>query len=117
MDLQSRIRREDYTKVKEETFARTNIAEAPRFVVEGSDKKRAPLNCIHHLLEHIPYEDVAREHIRLPDRVFGPDSEREVLPEELYVPKHYGVLFALQSIHSIFLFRLCAAWDHPLCKQ
>ncbi len=50
MDLQSRVRWEDYTKAKEETFERTNIPEAPWWIVEGNDKKRARLNCIQHLL-------------------------------------------------------------------
>jgi polyphosphate kinase 2 len=89
MDLQSRVRWEAYTKAKEETFARTNIPEAPWFIVEGNDKKRARLNCIRHLLEHIPYEDVLFDTISLPDRVFNPDYERKVLPQELYVPQHY----------------------------
>ena len=89
MDLQSRVRWESYTKAKEETFARTNIPEAPWFIVEGNDKKRARLNCIRHLLEQIPYEDVPFAAISLPDRVFNPDYERQVLPQELYVPQHY----------------------------
>ncbi|MDO6459419.1 polyphosphate kinase 2 [Granulosicoccaceae sp. 1_MG-2023] len=89
MDLESRVRWEDYTLAKEETFARTNIPEAPWYIVEGTDKKRARLNCIHHLLDQIPYEEVARESISLPDRVFNPDYERAVLPPELYVPKRY----------------------------
>ena len=89
MDLQSRVRWEAYTKAKEETFARTNIPEAPWFIVEGNDKKRARLNCIRHLLEKIPYEDVPFAPIALPNRVFNPDYERQVLPQELYVPQHY----------------------------
>ncbi len=89
MDLQSRVRWEEYTKAKEETFARTNIPESPWFIVEGNDKKRARLNCIHHLLEQIPYKDVDSERIALPDRVFNPDYERQVLPTELYVPSRY----------------------------
>jgi polyphosphate kinase 2 len=89
MDLQSRVRWEDYTKAKEETFARTNIPEAPWYVVEGNDKKRARLNCIRHLLEQMPYHDIPNEQVSLPDRVFNPDYEREVLPPELYVPKRY----------------------------
>lgn len=89
MDLQSRVRWETYTKAKEETFARTNIPEAPWFIVKGNDKKRARLNCIRHLLEHIPYEDVLFDTISLPDRVFNPDYERKVLPKELYVPQRY----------------------------
>ncbi len=89
MDLQSRVRWEAYTKAKEETFARTNMPEAPWFIVEGNDKKRARLNCIHHLLDQIPYQDVPHEPITLPERVFNPEYEREVLPPELHVPKRY----------------------------
>lgn len=89
MDLQSRVRWEDYTKAKEETFARTNIPEAPWFIVEGNDKKRARLNCIHHLLEQIPYQEVDRENIALPERVYNQDYERKVLPQKLYVPERY----------------------------
>ncbi|RVV98689.1 polyphosphate kinase 2 [Mesobaculum littorinae] len=89
MDLQSRIRWEDYTKAKEEMFARTNIPEAPWYIVPGNDKKRARLNCIDHLLSLVPYEEVAQEDVELPERVFNPDYERAVLPPELYVPSRY----------------------------
>jgi polyphosphate kinase len=89
MDLQSRVRWENYTKVKEEMLERTNIPEAPWFIVPGNDKKRARLNCIHHLLQQVPYEEVPHDPITLPDRVFNPDYERGVLPDELYVPKVY----------------------------
>ena len=89
MDLQSRVRWEAYTKAKEQAFERTNIPEAPWHIVEGNDKKQARLNCIHHLLQQIPYQDVPHEPIDLPNRVFNPDYERKVLPDELYVPKIY----------------------------
>jgi polyphosphate kinase 2 len=89
MDLQSRVRWERYTKAKEETFARTNFPEAPWFIVPGNDKKRARLNCIHHLLDQIPFEDVPDESVTLPDRVFNENYERAVLPPELYVPGRY----------------------------
>ena len=61
MDLESRTRWEDYTKAKEEMLERTHIPEAPWWVVQAVDKKRARLNCIAHLLEQIPYEEVAPE--------------------------------------------------------
>ncbi|HIP79315.1 MAG TPA: polyphosphate kinase 2, partial [Kiloniellaceae bacterium] len=80
---------EDYTKVKEEMLQRTNIPEAPWSIVEGNDKKRARLNCIHHLLSQVPYEEVPHEPAVLPERVFNPDYERTVLPKELYVPEVY----------------------------
>ncbi|EFO33470.1 polyphosphate kinase 2 [Roseibium sp. TrichSKD4] len=89
MDLQSRIRWEDYTKAKEETFERTNIPEAPWFIVEGNDKKRARLNCISHFLSMLPYQEIPHDPISLPDRVFNPDYERKVLPEHLYVPERF----------------------------
>ena len=89
MDLQSRIRWEDYTKAKEDMFARTNIPEAPWYIVEGNDKKRERLNCIEHILSQIPYEEILFEKVDLPNRVFNPDYERRVLPDELYVPKVY----------------------------
>ncbi len=89
MDLESRVRWEQYTKAKEETFARTSIPEAPWYIVEGNDKKRARLNCIAHLLSQVPYGDVPHDEITLPDRVFNPEYERKVLPPELYVPSRY----------------------------
>ena len=89
MDLESRVRWEQYTKAKEEMFARTNIPEAPWYIVEGNDKKRERLNCIEHILSKIPYQDVPGETVELPERVFNPDYERQVLPDDLYVPKVY----------------------------
>lgn len=89
MDLQSRVRWEQYTKAKEEMFDRTNIPEAPWYIVEGNDKKRARLNCISHLLSLLPYEPVPHEEVTLPERVFNPDYERAVLPPELYVPQRF----------------------------
>ncbi len=89
MDLQSRVRWEAYTKAKEEMLHRTNIPEAPWYIVPGNDKKRARLNCMAHLLSVIPYEEVPHEDIALPERVFNADYERAVLPPELYVPQKY----------------------------
>jgi polyphosphate kinase len=89
MDLQSRVRWEQYTKAKEDMFDRTNIPEAPWHIVEGNDKKRARLNCIAHLLSLVPYEDVQHEPITLPERVFDPHYERRTLPSDLYVPERY----------------------------
>ncbi|MEZ5452967.1 MAG: polyphosphate kinase 2 [Thiothrix sp.] len=89
MDLQSRVRWESYTKAKEEMFQRTNIPEAPWYIVEGNDKKRERLNCIEHILSQIPYQDIPTEKIDLPERVFNPNYERRILPDELYVPKIY----------------------------
>ncbi|MFZ8360674.1 hypothetical protein ACO1LX_19955, partial [Staphylococcus aureus] len=58
MDLESRNRWAQYTKAKEDMLARTHIPEAPWWIVEAVDKKRARLNCIAHLLTQVPYADV-----------------------------------------------------------
>ncbi len=89
MDLQSRVRWEQYTKAKEDMLARTNIPEAPWYIVRANDKKRARLNCIDHLLAQIPYEPVPHDPVDLPDRVYNSEYERAVLPKELYVPSKY----------------------------
>jgi polyphosphate kinase 2 len=89
MDLESRVRWEDYTRAKEEMFARTSIPEAPWRIVEANDKKRARLNCIGHLLSLIPYEPVPHEEIALPERVYHEDYERRDLPPEMFVPRRY----------------------------
>lgn len=89
MDLQSRVRWEAYTKAKEEMFERTNIPEAPWYIVPGNDKKRARLNVIAHMLSLMPYTEVGHDEVTLPERVFNPNYERDILPRELYVPQRY----------------------------
>ena len=89
MDLQSRRRWEAYTKAKEAMLERTHIPEAPWWVVHADDKKRARLNCISHLLTQIPYQEVLRAPIVLPDRVHNPDYLREPVPDDMYVPAIY----------------------------
>jgi len=89
MDLESRRRWEQYTKAKEAMFERTHIPEAPWWVVEAVDKKRARLNCIAHLLGQIPYEAVPHAEPTLPQRVHNPNYEREAIPAEMYVPAIY----------------------------
>jgi len=89
MDLESRRRWEEYTKAKEEMLARTHIPEARWWVVEGNGKRRARLNCIHHLLQQIPYRDVLHTPVVLPEREHKPDYARTPVPQELYVPDVY----------------------------
>lgn len=89
MDVESRRRWEDYTRAKEEMLERTHIAEAPWWVVEAVDKKKARLNCISHLLEQVPYREVARPAVELPDRVRHADYERQPIPPEMHVPELY----------------------------
>ena len=89
MDLESRSRWEDYTKAKEIMLERTNIPEAPWWVVQAVDKKKARLNCIHHLLEQMPYGETEHPAIVLPDRVRHGDYVRQAVPQEILVPEIY----------------------------
>jgi polyphosphate kinase 2 len=89
MDLESRRRWEQYTKAKEAMLERTHIPEARWWVVEAVDKKKARLNCIHHLLSQIPYGEVERAPVVLPQRVRNPDYIRGPIPEEMCVPAVY----------------------------
>jgi len=89
MDLESRRRWEAYTKAKEAMLEHTHIPEAPWWIVEAVDKKRARLNCISHFLTQIPYGDAPHEPVVLPARVHNPDYTRNPVPKELYVPDLY----------------------------
>ncbi len=89
MDLESRRRWERYTAAKEEMLERTNIPEARWWVIEGVDKKRARLNCMHHLLQQVPYAEVPHAEILMPAREHKPDYTRHPVPKELYVPTVY----------------------------
>jgi polyphosphate kinase 2 len=89
MDLESRRRWEDYTVAKETMLARTHIPEAPWWVVKGDDKKRARLNCIHHLLGQLPYAEVQHPTIELPERERHEDYSRATVPDEIIVPEVY----------------------------
>ena len=89
MDLQSRVRWESYTKAKEAMLEHTNIKEAPWWVVEAVDKKRARLNCIAHLLSQFPYEEIVRPEVVLPERVHNPNYIRGPIPRDMYVPAKY----------------------------
>jgi len=89
MDLESRRRWEDYTRAKEIMFERTHTPETPWWVVEAVDKKKARLNCIHHLLAQMPYEEIEHEPVALPPRVHHDDYERHPVPKEIYVPSIY----------------------------
>ena len=79
--------REQYTKAKEAML--THIPEAPWWIVEAVDKKRARLNCITHLLHQIPYQTVHHEAVVLPPRVHNPEYHRGPIPKEMYVPVVY----------------------------
>jgi polyphosphate kinase 2 len=92
MDLESVTRWEDYSRAKDEMMLHTDIPEAPWYVVESDDKRRARINMIAHLLSTIPYHDVQRATLKLPSR---PDAKGYIrVPREMqtYVPDHAAAL-------------------------
>ncbi|WP_020205721.1 MULTISPECIES: polyphosphate kinase 2 [Cupriavidus] len=89
MDLESRRRWEDYTRAKEVMMERTHIAEAPWWVVQAVDKKKARLNCIHHLLQQMPYVERTQPPVVLPQRERHEDYSRQPVPQEMIVPEIY----------------------------
>jgi polyphosphate kinase 2 (PPK2 family) len=92
MDLESITHWEEYSRAKDEMMVHTDITEAPWYVVESDDKRRARLNMIAHLLDSVPYHDVPPPVLELPER---PDPTGYVrTPRDLqnYVPDHAASL-------------------------
>ncbi len=89
MDLESRRRWEEYTKAKEIMLERTHIPEAPWWVVQAVDKKKARLNCISHLLGQLPYQEVPHPPVDLPARERHADYLRQPVPADMIVPEIY----------------------------
>ena len=89
MDLESRRRWVEYSKAKDDMFAHTDIKQAPWYVVDADDKRRARLNCISHLLSMIPYEDVTRKELELPPREDSMAYVRPPMSDQTFVPDLY----------------------------
>ncbi len=89
MDLESRSRWVEYSRAKDEMFAYTDIKQAPWYVVNADNKKRARLNLIHHLLGLIPYEDLTPEPIVLPGRQEDKGYVRPPMSDQTFVPEIY----------------------------
>jgi polyphosphate kinase 2 len=89
MDLESRAKWVEYSKAKDEMFPHTDTQEAPWYVVEADNKRRAHLNCISHLLSLIPYEDLTPAPVTLPPRQEGEDYERPPKEHQTRVPDRY----------------------------
>jgi polyphosphate kinase len=89
MDMESRSRWMDYSRAKDDMFKYTDIKQAPWFVVNADDKKRARLNCIHHLLSLIEYQDLTPEPISLPPRQTDAGYVRPPLTDQTFVPEIY----------------------------
>jgi polyphosphate kinase 2 len=89
MDLKARELWVDYSRAKDHMFAHTDIKQAPWFVVDANDKRRARLNCIAHLLSMIPYEDVLPPPLELPERQADDRYVRPPMTDQTFVPEVY----------------------------
>jgi polyphosphate kinase 2 (PPK2 family) len=89
MDLESRSKWVEYSKAKDDMFAFTDIKQAPWYVVNADNKKRARLNVIHHLLSLVPYEDLTPDPITLPVRQEDRGYVRPPLTDQTFVPEVY----------------------------
>jgi polyphosphate kinase 2 len=88
MDIQSRAKWVEYSRAKDEMFRHTDIKQAPWYTIEADDKRRARLNCIAHILSHVPYQDVTPPELKLPPRrppddsyVRPPKWEQNIVPD------------------------------------
>jgi polyphosphate kinase 2 len=89
MDVESRNRWVQYSKAKDEMFSFTDIKQAPWYVVEADDKRRARLNCIRHLLSMVPYDNLKPAEIELPPRPDASGYVRPPLSDQTFVPDYY----------------------------
>ena len=87
MDLEARKKWVDYSRAKDDMFKYTDIKQAPWFVVESHDKRRARFNCISHLLSQIPYEDLRLEPMKLPPLQSDQHYIRPPRSDQTYVPE------------------------------
>ncbi len=89
MDLGSRTHWVEYSMAKDQMFKFTDIKQAPWWVVNSDDKKRARLNCMHHLLSQIPYQDLTPEPIVLPPRQADFGYIRPPITDQTFIPEIY----------------------------
>jgi polyphosphate kinase len=94
MDLESMTRWEAYSQAKDEMFVHTDIEEAPWYVVDSTDKRRARLNMIAHLLSTISYHDVKPAPLTLPPRPKSTGYVRAPVESQTFVPDHVAELLA-----------------------
>lgn len=88
MDLESRSRWVEYSRAKDEMFAYTDTKLSPWYVVNADDKRRARLNCIHHLLTMIPYEEITYDKVELPP-IDTMGYIRPPITSQTFVPENY----------------------------
>jgi hypothetical protein len=88
MDLESYHRWIDYSRARDDMFKASDTAWAPWFIVRSDDKRRARLNVIRHLLDHVPYETLATGDVMLPKRQPPEDYSEPDHPPLKHVPEY-----------------------------
>ncbi len=96
MDIESRNRWVEYSKAKDAMFAHTDTKQAPWYVVNSDVKKHARLNCIKHLLDMIPYEDLTPAPVELGPREINTSYVRPPISDQSFVPEHYHGGFGVE---------------------
>jgi len=89
MDLESRTRWVEYSRAKDQMFLYTHLPESPWWVVNSDNKERARLNCIHHLLSMVKYEDLTPPPLELPPRQKDTGYMRPPINSQMFVPEVY----------------------------
>jgi len=90
IDLPSRTKWFEYSRARDLMLKATDTKWAPWRILVSDDKKRARLNCIHHLLKLIPYKKVPREEIKLPKRSMkGAYDDQTTIKDRKFVPEKY----------------------------
>jgi polyphosphate kinase 2 len=89
MDMESRRRWMEYSIAKDEMFKYTDIKQAPWYVVESDNKKRARLNCVNHLLSMVDYQDLVPKKPKLPPLGDTSGYIRTPLQDQTFVPNKY----------------------------
>ena len=90
IDIASRAHWFDYSRARDQMLKHTGTDEAPWHVVGADVKRHARLNCIHHLLETIPWQEIPDEHVELPDLQKDPSYRRPPVDSMTWVPEVYG---------------------------
>ena len=90
MDLPSRSKWFKYSRARDLMLKATDTQWAPWYILPSDDKKRARLNCIHHILSLLPYRKVKREKVKLPKRSMkGAYDDQATLQGRKFVPENY----------------------------
>ena len=90
VDIASRAHWFDYSRARDEMFEHTDTDEAPWHVVRADVKRHARLNCIHHLLQTIPWQEIPDEHVGLGDLQKDEGYQHPSIDSMTWVPEVYG---------------------------